>query len=117
MWRSVYTAPVATIKNQALKKIVHTLKEEFSPSRLFLFGSQAKGLASADSDYDFVVVVPEKKDCRLKSMAQARSLLHEKCNISADVFVYSQAEFDEWKNELNSIPETALNTGLEFDLG
>ena len=62
-------------------------------------------------------MVPEKKQSRLKSMAQARSLLHEKCNISADVFIFSQAEFDEWKTELNSIPETALNTGLEIGLG
>ncbi len=91
-------------KDKALKKIVHTLKEEFSPSRLFLFGSHAKGSATADSDYDFVVVVPKKRNSRLISMAEARSLLHDKCNISADVFVYSQAEFDEWKNELNSIP-------------
>ena len=50
-------------------------------------------------------------------MSKARSLLHDKCNISADVFVFSEAEFDEWKTELNSIPETALNTGLELDLG
>lgn len=103
-------------KDQTLKKIARTLKKEFSPTRLFLFGSQAKGLASVDSDYDFVVVVPEKKNSRLKSMAQARSLLHQKCNISADVFVYSQSEFDEWKSQLNSIPETALNTGLEINL-
>jgi predicted nucleotidyltransferase len=108
---------VATKKDETIKKIVTALKEEFNPSRLFLFGSQAKGSSNADSDYDFVVVVPKKKHSRLKSMSQARSLLHDKCNISADVFVFSEAEFDEWKTELNSIPETALNTGLELDLG
>ncbi len=108
---------MTTKKDETLKKIVTTLKDEFSPSRLFLFGSQANGSASGDSDYDFVVVVPEKNGSRLKSMALARSLLHDKCKVSADVFVFSEAEFDEWKNELNSIPETALNTGLELDLG
>jgi len=43
-------------------------------------------------------------------------LLHEKCQISADVFFYSQEEFDDWKDELSSIPETALNTGIEIKL-
>ena len=108
---------MATKKDETLKKIVSTLKAEFNPSRLFLFGSQAKGTSHLDSDYDFVVVVPEKKNSRLKSMSQARSLLHDKCNVSADVFIFSEAEFEEWKTELNSIPETALNTGLELDLG
>lgn len=107
---------VSTKKDEILRKIATTLKDEFSPSRLFLFGSQANGSPHADSDYDLVVVVPKKKYSRLKSMSQARSLLHEKCNISADVFIFSDAEFDEWKDELNSIPETALNTGLELDL-
>ena len=92
------------------------LKQEFNPTRLFLFGSHAQGTSHVDSDYDFVVVVPKKKNSRLKSMSQARSVLHAKCNISADAFVFSEAEFDEWKTELNSIPESALNTGIELDL-
>jgi hypothetical protein len=36
--------------------------------------------------------------------------------ITADVFVYSEKEFEEWKNEFNSIPETAIHTGKEIDL-
>ncbi len=100
-----------------LQQIVEVLKEEFKPSRLFLFGSQANGTATSDSDYDFVLIVPKDKKSRLTNMTKARKLLHEKCSISADVFVYSQKEFDEWKDEFSSIPETALNTGQEIDLG
>lgn len=100
-----------------LKKIVEALKEEFNPSRLFLFGSRAGKNYRKDSDYDFVLVVPGNKKSRLTNMNKASQLLHDKFKISADVFVYSQKEFDEWKDELNSIPETALNMGREFDLG
>lgn len=103
--------------DKKLDQIVKVLKAEFKPSRLFLFGSRANGTARSDSDYDFVLVVPGNRKSRIDNMARARHLLHQKCNISADVFIYSKQEFDEWKNELSSIPETAMNTGKEFDLG
>ena len=100
-----------------LKKIVEALKVEFKPTRLFLFGSRSNNTNHDNSDYDFVLVVPGNKKSRLANMTKASDLLREKFKISADVFVYSQKEFDEWKDELNSIPETAMNTGQEFDLG
>jgi uncharacterized protein len=104
-------------QTQKLKQIVQILKDEFKPTRLFLFGSQANNKATLESDYDFVLVVPKDTKSRMANMSKARRLLNEKCKISADVFVYSQKEFDEWKDEMNSIPETALNTGKEIDLG
>ncbi len=104
-------------EEKKISEIAKAIKEEFSPSRLFLFGSRANNSAHQDSDYDFVVVVPENNFSRIENMEKARNLLHEKCNVSADVFVYSEQEFHDWKNELNSIPETALNTGKEIDLG
>jgi DNA polymerase sigma len=107
---------MVTPKDKKLDEIVRVLKNEFNPSRLFLFGSRATGNARPDSDYDFVLVVPENTKARWENLEKARHLLHEKCNISADVFIYSQKEFDEWKDEFSSIPETAKNTGQEIDL-
>lgn len=104
-------------QNQIISRIVKILKVEFKPSRIFLFGSRVQGTAHADSDYDFVLVVPSRQGSRLDNMTRARSLIHQECHVSADVFVYTQQEFDEWKDELNSIPETAKNTGREIDLG
>lgn len=108
---------MGTKTDKKLEQIVGALKKEFKPSRMFLFGSRANGTARADSDYDFVLVVPENKKARTTNLSKARHLLHEKFQISADVFVYSQKEFDQWKDELSSVPETALNTGKEIDLG
>lgn len=107
---------MASKKNNKLEQIVQVLKDEFKPSRLFLFGSQANNTATPDSDYDFVIVVPQSKKSRVENMADARALLQNKCGVSADVFVYSQKEFDENIKEFSSIPETALNTGREIDL-
>jgi predicted nucleotidyltransferase len=103
-------------KNQKMEQIVKVLKAEFKPLRLFLFGSRAQNTHDKDSDYDFVVVVPKTKKSKLANMSKAREILQKKCGISADVFVYSQKEFDESKKEFSSIAETALNTGREIDL-
>lgn len=100
-----------------LQTILDALKEEFNPKQVFLFGSQANQQANVDSDYDFVVVVKETQKSRIENMRTARALVRKVADVSADVFVYDQKEFDEYKTELSSIPETALNTGRELDLG
>lgn len=108
---------VEEFKDPKLTKIVEILKKEFGPKRLFLFGSRASGTARDDSDYDFVVVVEETSKNRFENMGLANQALRS-AGISAAVeaFVYDQSEFDEWKSELSSIPETAVNTGAEIDL-
>jgi predicted nucleotidyltransferase len=108
---------MARHNDRILNNIVEALKKEFKPSRIFLFGSRAQGTARTDSDYDFVIIVPSTRRSLHSNLTRARELLRKECNVSADVFVYSQKEFDEWKNELSSIPETALNTGREILLG
>lgn len=107
---------MAAKKDKKLEQIVQTLKAEFNPKKLFLFGSRANGNFRMDSDYDFVMVLDGKVN-RSKSQMKARNLLHKKCNVQADIFIYDQSTFDEWKDELSSIPETAVNTGREIDLG
>ena len=99
-----------------VEQIKETLKEVYRPKRLFLFGSRATGKARKDSDFDFVMVVPGAKKTSLDEMGKAISLVWERHQVSADVFIYSEKEFDEWKGEFNSIPEVALNTGQEIKL-
>ena len=108
---------MAEQQNQKLEIILEALKKEFNPCRVFLFGSRTSGNSRVDSDYDFVVVVKETEKTRIENMRKARSLIREIAQVSADVFVYDQKEFDTYKSELSSVPETALNTGRELDLG
>jgi predicted nucleotidyltransferase len=108
--------PLKNADRKVIDEIKETLKEAYTPLRLFLFGSRANGTATKDSDYDFVMVLPGKKKTSLTQMGKAISLIWNKHNVSADVFIYSEKEFDEWKDEFSSIPETALNTGIEIPL-
>lgn len=99
-----------------IAEIKETLKVAYRPLRLFLFGSRANGTAIEKSDYDFVIVVSDPKKSSIEEMSKARSLVFKNHNVSADIFIYSEKQFEEWKYEFNSIPETALNTGVEIDL-
>jgi hypothetical protein len=39
------------------------------------------------------------------------------CRAKVDVFVYTQSEFDELKNEFSSIPYTVSHEGLKLKVG
>jgi predicted nucleotidyltransferase len=99
-----------------LEQIIERLTSEFHPRRMFLFGSRANGTAHPDSDYDLVLVVEKSDRSGLDRMEQARLAL-KGLKVSADVFVYTESEFDDWKTQFSSIPETALNTGRELKVG
>lgn len=101
-----------------IEKIATSLKCQFQPSRLFLYGSRSKGNARPDSDYDFVMVLAEfdgKK--RLDLQFELSDQFSKVLGVEVQVWTYSLADFNDWKDEFSSIPETALNTGIELELG
>jgi uncharacterized protein len=104
------------ILDPILKEIVERLNAEFHPEKVYLFGSRARGENNLDSDYDLLLVVESSDRGRLDRMEQARLVLEE-VDASADVFVYTKTEFEEWKDEFSSIPETALREGQELKVG
>jgi len=104
-------------RDPILQQITEFLKKEFNPSRLYLFGSRASGTSRADSDYDFVMVLPHYRDDRMKTWEKCHKVIYEKYGVLADVFAYSEREFERHKQDFSSIPETAFSTGKEIDLG
>ncbi len=100
-----------------LEIITQKLKAKYSPLRLFLYGSRANGTARPDSDYDFVMVLPEfDKSNRYEMMSEIAKDFYG-LNLQVQVWTYSSDDFNDWKDEFSSIPETALNTGQEINLG
>lgn len=45
-----------------LQTLVERIVAVFEPEAVYLFGSRARGQASADSDYDFLVVLPDDRE-------------------------------------------------------
>jgi len=103
-------------KDKKLDLAIQVLKSEFNPLRIFLFGSQANGAATEESDYDFLMVVKDwSPDLQLEYMRRARRLL-AKQGIDADVFVFPAEDFEKRCLEFSTIPEIATSTGYEIVL-
>ncbi|MEW6359646.1 MAG: nucleotidyltransferase domain-containing protein [Planctomycetota bacterium] len=46
-----------------IEQLAHRIAEEFHPQRIILFGSRARSASTADSDVDFLVVLPHEGKC------------------------------------------------------
>jgi transcriptional regulator with XRE-family HTH domain len=91
-----------------LPEITQRLAKRFGPSRIILFGSQAKGRAKTTSDIDLLVVMPlvkSKRDLRV-AMRQAVADLP----IDKDILVMTDEEATTARG--GSIGATALREGL-----
>ena len=82
-------------------------------AKAILFGSQARGNARRDSDYDILVVMPQDM-----LVADKISLLLDlrrkfaKEGIDADVIVKSISEVDYFKDKTGSLVKNALAEGI-----
>ena len=85
-----------TVGKQILKMAARIVRR-FHPEKIILFGSHARGNAGADSDVDFLVVMPvsgSKREWQLK----IRAVLHP-FQIPKDIVVTTPEEF-EWRKEI-----------------
>ena len=79
-----------------LEKAVHILAEAATPQRIILFGSEARGDADHVSDFDFIVILRQVKNRRAEIVRLLEAL--EPHGIPADIFVTSEAFFEEWSD-------------------
>jgi len=99
-----------------LRTAVQKLTERFHPKKIYLFGSRANDTHQAESDYDLFLVVETSNLPPGKRMIEAQDIVWE-LDISADVFIYTEKEFDEWKEEINTIANTVFTEGREIRVG
>src|SRR6478609_3404204 len=66
--------------------LLHRVLRDWSPERIQLFGSRARGEAHPDSDWDILVVVPEASSATADPLVPWR--LRRDSGVRADVVVY-----------------------------
>jgi len=96
------------MKEQLTKKIGSVI----NPQRLIIFGSYANGTADEDSDLDILVVEKEIKS-KMEEKRKIRKALKD-INISKDIIVISEEEFDFYKNDFGSVIMDAYEKGIEL---
>ena len=100
----------ARIDDPKLAEIVRRLVEAYEPERIYLFGSEARGDAGPDSDFDLLVVVPNEAPPERKRSRLAYERLWG-TGVAADVLVWTAEGFDSRIHLRASLPATVLREG------
>ena len=93
-----------------LAEMVRRLVAVCQPERIYLFGSQARGDAGPDSDYDLMVVVSSSTVAPHRRDQQAFRALRG-VGVSKDVLVWTREEFESRVGAPTSLPATVLREG------
>ena len=92
-------------------KIVQRLVAALSPECIYLFGSQARGDAGPDSDYDLLVVVHTSALPRYRrDQAAFEALLG--VGVAKDVLVLTHNEFERQRTVVCSLAATVEREGV-----
>lgn len=99
--RTIDLAPAWPLLDRVLR--------EWSPERIQLFGSRARGDANVESDWDILVVVP---DASPPADPLATWRLRRDSGVRADVIVYSSREFEAERDVPNTLAYEAASAGV-----
>ncbi|MDI6809841.1 MAG: nucleotidyltransferase domain-containing protein [Candidatus Eisenbacteria bacterium] len=93
-----------------LSESVRRLRGSMPAERIYLFGSRARGEATEESDFDFLVVVQDSPLPRYKREQQAFRALCD-IGIAKDVLVFTRREFEKGLAVVTSLPATVAREG------
>lgn len=96
--------------DQRLAELLRRLVAAYAPSRIYLFGSHARGEAGPDSDYDLLLVVPDDASAERKRSRLAYETLWG-TGTAADVLVWTESSFDRRLHLPASLPATVVREG------
>jgi predicted nucleotidyltransferase len=101
-------------RDPLLAEIVRRLVQEFRPTRLYLFGSHARGTATVGSDYDLLVVVPPTVVPSYRLAQQAHRSALRGIFAPVDVVMITEQEFERKKSVVGTLAEVAVHEGKEL---
>ena len=97
--------------NENIKKIIREkIYSEINPKQVILFGSYAYGTATKDSDIDLMIVEQNIVGSKVKEAVRIKRILNE-VDMSKDILVVSEDEFEFYKTEAGSVIRDAYERG------
>jgi len=95
---------------EILEEITQRLVKEFSPERIFLFGSHAWGSPHKDSDLDLLVIVRTSEFSPAKRAARAYGCLRD-IPYPLDILVKTRQEIERFSQVPVSLEHKVLHQG------
>lgn len=93
-----------------LAQVIERLVAALEPERIYLFGSQARGEATPDSDVDLLIVVPEAAEPSYR-LAQRGYFAIGRYTLPVELVVMPTTEFERRSRALASLPASVLREG------
>jgi predicted nucleotidyltransferase len=98
-------------KQETIEEITRRLVEFYQPVRIYLFGSEARGDSGPDSDFDFLVVVPDGTPDSVFRSGEVYGRLRG-VDVPVDVVPWRRGDFDgRSKHVRSSLPATVVREG------
>lgn len=94
---------------EVLDDVVRRIAELFSPEKIILFGSRARGDAGPDSDIDLLVLFSEVSDPYKRAVELYASLVE--FSGPMDIVVSSISRFERYRNVANTVYWPAAREG------
>jgi len=99
---------------ERLKSISNRLKKEYQAQKVILYGSYARGEATAESDIDLLVIAPTHERF-FERMATARRLLRDlRKGLVIAPIVFTEEEINQRREKGDQFIKEILKTGLEL---
>jgi uncharacterized protein len=93
-----------------LASMLERLVEAFEPEQIFVFGSQARYEATADSDVDVLIIVGNSDEPRFRRGQAAYAIIGPRVT-PVDTLVVTRDEFDRLLDVPSSLSATVLREG------
>jgi predicted nucleotidyltransferase len=87
-----------SINNAEINELVNAILACVPAEQIYLFGSFADGQPSAESDFDFYVVVPDDNIRPIEAMQKINSAIRPIQRRPVDLLVGNRSKFDTYKN-------------------
>lgn len=104
---------VVSLSEKLIRDMTQAVVDEVGPRRIYLFGSCARGTPTADSDLDLLIVEDEQFDHRRNRWTELKRIRRalRPFRIPKDILLYSNNEFEKWRDSVNHIVAHAVRDG------
>ena len=93
-----------------INKIINSILQVVIPDKVILFGSQARGEARSDSDYDILVIKKDIEDELVLERALYRNMIN--VGVGVDIIVKTPEGVERAKERFVSVVKEALQEGI-----
>ena len=99
--------------DKIVDSFVKKVREKIPSSKIYLFGSRARGDGKKDSDYDFLVISKHFKNYSFEKRSTEIYILKRKIPAAMDIICYTPEEFEKKKKQIG-IVQQAVKEGIEL---